>query len=447
MGTVTRATKASGGTNFAPNTTILSDEANDDLNTLYADYNGSIANVNISGSADIAQSKIADHGTQATQTTPGTPGAESAPTTIAGDIERLRYALAQVKFGNASDQGGALEWFERSVNLMSMPYNLLPNGSFELFTGAGGATAPNGWAVTGTPASTYAQEQNAHADNCGRGYRLKITGAGSANTGVQYTIAANSLRPSTTYLVYAMAKADAGDTARILSTGAGTNIDVETTSTSMTLLQGFFTTDATPTAVVLQLLCKGASDVTYWDHVVCIPQIATPRESGSVAVIQQMEALGTNITNTDLLPLLNATVAGTNDGVDWTDGTVSLDRQVACPGPGYIITVMARLGYDVDGTMNVRFRLVESTDGGTTWICRDRISIADITTANQPRTAMLSYIATNPTPGVVYRYKVTASNSSGGIIQPQSVAPGAGPDAANANTTSFLWIKMEKAGS
>ena len=438
MGSPARGPKQAGGTNFTNDTTIISDEVDYDFNTLYTDYNGNISNVNILGTADISQSKIADHGTQSTANSPGTPGSEIPPTTLAQEIEKLRYILAQLKFGNAVDQGGALEWFERSANGMSGWPNMLVNGSFEVFTGAGSTTAPNGWATTATPATTYGHEQNAQSDGLGRGYRLKITGAASAATGIRQTFIAGALRPSTTYLVYAMAKVDAGGTAQIISTGATTNIDVETTSTTMQLLQGFFTTDATPASVELRFVSKNSTNVTYWDHCFVVPMVATPRQSGYVAVLQQMENLGTVIADTAVLAAL-----GTGDAGDiWTQTSPSanLDRAVVCPGSGYAVRVTARLGYQYSSTTaNVRVRLLESTDGGVTWSLRDGSSVS-LTTAALVGSQSLSYMNMSPTPGIEYRYKVTASVSAGNIT-PQSTGT-----SGSTHTKSFLMIELIPTG-
>ena len=44
---------------FTAGTTILSAQVNSDFDTIYADYNGNITNANISGSAAIADTKLA----------------------------------------------------------------------------------------------------------------------------------------------------------------------------------------------------------------------------------------------------------------------------------------------------------------------------------------------------------------------------------------------------
>jgi len=52
MGTITRPNT------FASGDTIIASEVNDDLDTIYADYSGSISNANIDASAAIAESKL-----------------------------------------------------------------------------------------------------------------------------------------------------------------------------------------------------------------------------------------------------------------------------------------------------------------------------------------------------------------------------------------------------
>lgn len=59
MSTITRVTKVgSGTTEFAPGTTILSNEVNTDFDRIYQDYDGFIDNTNIAAAAGIVYSKL-----------------------------------------------------------------------------------------------------------------------------------------------------------------------------------------------------------------------------------------------------------------------------------------------------------------------------------------------------------------------------------------------------
>ncbi len=424
MGTIVRGPKAAGGTNFTSGTTILNDEVDTDFNTAYSEINGNLANVNINGSADIAQTKIADHGTQATQTTPGTPGSESAPTTLAGDIERLRYALAQLKFGNASDQGGALEWFERSVNLMNSPQNILPNSSFAAFQAPASTTPPDGWAATTTPATQYDHTALVAGDGLGLGYYVSVTGAGSANTGFRYTIPATSLRPSTTYVVYAMGWATAGDTARIFTSGASVDLDAETTDTTPDLLQGYFTTDATPTAVILHLVSKGATDVSKWFGAVCLPVVTTARQQGYTSAFLQLESAGTALSLATSKLALGATTLTNYANV--VDGAATvLRRNITVPGVGYRLRVTATVcGTPASASTSLwHFILVESTDAEVTYAVRDAKAAHAVNSTNGAVTVVLTYTA-DATPGAKYWFKVMGGVGAGANFAPQSAASG-----------------------
>jgi hypothetical protein len=440
MGNVSRGTKASGGTNFSPNTTILNDEVDTDFNTLYSDYNGNIANVNVSGSADIAQSKIADHGTQSTATNPGTPGSESTPTTLAGDIERLRYAIAQLKFGNASDQGGALEWFERSANFVSGWNNLLKNASFAAFQSPASTSAPDDWSTVG-PATQYDHTALVAADGLDLGYHLKITGSGAANTGVSQTLATASLRPSTTYLFYCMAWATSGDTARVnVTTSGGTDLDISTTSTTPVLMQGFFTTNATPSNAVVNLLSSGATDVSNFYACRVIPVVTTPRRQSYTSAFLQLEtAAAAAITSLGNIPALGSALAGAT----WTNGAgTALERRIAVPGPGYMLRVSARASFSINASAGVgRVMLFESTDGGVNWALRDGAeSSVGTTAAAVGDSVYLSYSA-NATPGLIYRFRVTALVEVSGAITPQGAAAG-----SDTHSKSFLHVELIPTG-
>jgi len=435
----TRGTKSAGGTSFTSGTTILSSEVNTDLDTLYAKFSADIWNDNIATAADIAETKIADHGTLATVESVGKDGS-NLPTTLADEITALRYEIAQLKYGNATDQDAtAIPWYGRSPSFLSNPGNLLPNSNFAAFQSPASTTVPDLWSATGTPATQYDHTALAQSDGLGLGSYLKITGAGSTNTGITYTIPAASLRQSTDYVCYAMAWASSG-TARMYTSGATTEMDVETTSATPILLQGFFTTTATPAAVQLFLVSKGASDVTEWFGVVCVPtSIKTPRKQGYTALIQRMEDVGTTIANTDTLPAIDAAVAAGTDGVVWDDGTDNLQQTLTVPGPGYAIRVTARLGYTTSSSgVQVVVRLLESTDAGVTYVLRDGVSQAAPTIGSViPQSTTLQYVDMSPTPGGVYIYRVHASSIGATNIIPQG---------ASSNTKSSLIVELIPTG-
>ena len=140
--------------------------------------------------------------------------------------------------------------------------NIIRNGSFEDWSG----DTPFQWSKIGTP--TEVVRDTGDRDNFGAPYAAKITSAGSGNEGLQHTL--SKLKPSTTYSVYARAKATSGDTAKIWTTGAGTNLSQTTTSTVWATLTGTFVTDSTPTDVVLKIGSDTDTDVIYFDSIMVV---------------------------------------------------------------------------------------------------------------------------------------------------------------------------------
>jgi hypothetical protein len=137
------------------------------------------------------------------------------------------------------------------------PTNLLSNGDFESWS-AGTTSVPDGWALELTP--TLARDTG----DVGYGsYACRVTGNGAALEGIKFTT--GTLKPSTKYTFSVRVKATAGDTASIITTGATTNISLESTSATFELKSGTFTTDGSGTAVVIKLLAKADTDIVWFD--------------------------------------------------------------------------------------------------------------------------------------------------------------------------------------
>jgi hypothetical protein len=146
-------------------------------------------------------------------------------------------------------------------NMPNNLINLIYGGSFEE------ASPPTGMFVNiGTP--TAVARDTGDRDGHGGAYAVKITSNGSGNEGIKTTL--SDLKASTKYTVRVRAKATAGDTARIWTTGGDTNLDEEATSTSWVDLIGFFETDSTPTAVVLNLGSDNATDIVWFDMLIVV---------------------------------------------------------------------------------------------------------------------------------------------------------------------------------
>jgi hypothetical protein len=86
---------------FSAGSTIRSSDMNSNFDTIYNEFNGSITNANVSATAGIAESKIDDDSATvaAMRTTvdPAESGTESQATSIQGEIERLRFAIYEIK--------------------------------------------------------------------------------------------------------------------------------------------------------------------------------------------------------------------------------------------------------------------------------------------------------------------------------------------------------------
>ncbi|MHA1437981.1 MAG: carbohydrate binding domain-containing protein [Promethearchaeota archaeon] len=140
--------------------------------------------------------------------------------------------------------------------------NLAINGSFEYWYDGISGALPEGWAYEGTP--TDVSRDTGEKDGFGGQYAVKITSAGSGNSGIQLTL--NNLKPNTTYTVRVRAKANTNDRAWLRTTGGSSNISTYREATTWDWIYGTFTTDATPTAVVVILGSQTNTDVCYFDQ-------------------------------------------------------------------------------------------------------------------------------------------------------------------------------------
>ncbi|MFH1231028.1 MAG: hypothetical protein V1709_05970 [Planctomycetota bacterium] len=167
-------------------------------------------------------------------------------------------AIADAKFivSEASDD---LNYEILSQTIANL--NLIRNGSLEDWSG----DTPMQWSKIGTP--TEIVRDTGDRDNFGAPYAAKITSAGSGNEGISYTL--SKLKASTKYSVYARAKRTTG-TAKIWTTGAGTNLSQTTSSTSWATLIGSFITDGTPADVVLKIGSDTDTETVWFDSIMVV---------------------------------------------------------------------------------------------------------------------------------------------------------------------------------
>lgn len=292
-------------------------------------------------------------------------------------------------------------------------YNQVYNGSFEVFDGVGGGTGstvtPGGWALSNATVTYTANPTNTEGD----GVQVDVT-ATAGNGAIQQTL--SKLKASTTYYVVGRVKATAGDSCDMATTGASTNLNTtDVTATSFASTSGFFVTDATVTAVVLNLRSIANTDVCHWDSVAVYETSSDRRgisQPGIMAVYDSDATAGTDV------PVVKAAVP-------------NLSASFTPPGPGWIVEIHASLAFsNTAGSPNDNVQC--NLDNG-----------ADIAGTNQgthigeggtSRVAslQLSAVQINPTPGTTVTY--TAECESTSINMEYNGAPDL------VNLSSNLWI-------
>lgn len=390
MAVPVRGTKASagGGTAFVANTDILASEVNTDFDNAYSAL-ATLDNDNISASADIALTKLADTSsnstTHATATTPGDSSSHTLPTTLEGEVQQLRYAVKRAVVGtNAKRLDGTATtddcfWGDRPAR----GPNLIRNST--LFVPVSGNT-PSGWTAVGTP--LLAGATIGVADGAPNFLVTSITASGAANEGLQQTIA--GLKASTRYQIGCrVLVGGAGDTFSLTTTGASGatfgDLNLTTTSTTAVTLSGVILTDATPTDIVVQLLAVADTDAVIPTHVWCRECTEDPLPQADLPWVVK------EITTSTADHYANGTL--TDSGIS---GAV-----VYVPGPGYVIEVSGKA--DVGGTGSNVTGLFVLRENGTI-VDSDYVFIGS--GAADAATARLFYVNTNPTPGTAYTYTI-----------------------------------------
>ena len=146
--------------------------------------------------------------------------------------------------------------------------SLIQNGSFEIVNTNG---VPWCWEKIGT--ATLEQDTGVKDGHNGSN-ALKVTSGGANNEGSKYTF--RHLKPSTTYTIQIWMKATDGDTAKCWTTGGNSNLSITSTSTSGEYKTGTFTTDATPTNIVLCVGSETDTDIVWFDTLTIIEGSTPP---------------------------------------------------------------------------------------------------------------------------------------------------------------------------
>ena len=323
MGTITRGTKAAGGTDFSDNTDALASEVNTDFNTAYSEFNGNIDDNNIKAAADIDPSKIGDYSTNAaeqqTATSPGDTETPTLATDLETELEQLRYKLEEV-VGRVDatrvNSGGTTtaSWTEPPVRGNNLLYNadgrsLKADGELD------------GWLEFGTVSS------NSQSTAFGRTRGLEFV-TGAVDSGLEQRI--TDLKPSTKYLVIMRGRvANAAHTLSLITTGADAtsgyrNISIGINSTSFTIVGGIIQTDSTPTDVVVQA-SGDTSGQTYRVNYIGVFELGTdniPEPASSYPVIRD------RVTATQALTTSWVDVSGLSLGTFSTTGRLDVVAEI-----------------------------------------------------------------------------------------------------------------------
>lgn len=397
MGTVGRGIKSNGTTSLADGNTIFASELNTDFDTLYTLVNGQVDNDNVSASAAIAATKLDDYSSTATdmrtQTSPGTSDNESLATTMAGELERLRYALWQIKVGTtaARNDGSAkgLYWGDEPVR----GQNLCRNSSFEVKSSSTASDAPDGWTAIGPPTSCTLTDTTP-GTGVSDGKLVRITSAAGSD-GISQSFA--GLKPRTLYYISARARVVAGgDILSITTTGGYAsgefrNFTRTVTSTSFAQYAGVVETDATPTAIVLRFVLTAAGDICEIDDVQF-------REINA-DIVSRMGYMAVRDTSTGTGALSNADSA-------FPAGD-QLTAAVTVPAPGYWIRVSAVLRYTAGGTTGTFVGLLDETPASTGTATEVDTSASTQADNGELGFVTLSYLNSAPTPGETYTYSTS----------------------------------------
>jgi hypothetical protein len=179
------------------------------------------------------------------------------PTNLEEEIHEQRFKHAETN-PNGSD------WTDPYVGFGYGYANLAPNSGFELWSN-GITSAPNGWSLEG---GVIVSRDTGAANGYRDIWAIEITSAGVTSNGISHTF--ENLKASTTYSVVVRAKVTAGDTFKISTSGASSELSETTDSQTWSTVSGAFTTDGTPTDVVLTLGSDTSGDIVYADSLMVV---------------------------------------------------------------------------------------------------------------------------------------------------------------------------------
>lgn len=469
MSTVTRGTKAAGGTSFVDDTDILASEVNTDLDTLYTLVNGGLDSDNISASASIPNSalvdidgtKVSDHADSnavyAQTTSPGDSAVPDLPENLEETEERLRYRINRLtryanndRYMSTADAIAAASWTEPPIQ----GTNLLVNSGFE--GPDPNDNAPYGWTEEGTLTTS----SNVAAPDINGSDKRAFSMQGGANTGISQTL--YGLKDSTKYLFGVTYVRAAGTFKAVVESSSGglgsgnayqDPTYTENTSSGTETVNLIFKTGAAAEDVKFSIL-SGASSGDIDVIEAWVYELNDNKPAETPTGLMQTASASTEVTN------IPATVASATDwDTQWTDvSTLALSQFV--PSHGYRLVYEASIAWaSVLNSQQYFFGFRLELDTGSTSVVDgpyiemdDDVSLGETNGAGVVR---LTYVIDNPTPGTTYTLtpQVTAADSAGGAgsaprLHPLVAVTAQGGASAGSNsaiqTTSRAWLRLER---
>lgn len=403
---------------FADGGTIEAAEHNSNFDTVYAAVNGGLDEDNLSGSTqipnaylvEIAPTKVGDHAADdsdySTGATPGTSASLSRPSTLSGELERIRYRFAAnngLLFASYMDSGGApqsIVWVEPPIR-----YGLqfLPNNGFEVKTSVTATDAPDGWSLYGTPTDLTVTTHASSGDSFGVDKRfLHITG--DSAEGIQVVV--GGLKPSTKYIIGMNYVRTSGtvamSTTGALGSGAYQNLSLTFASgTSASTAQGVVSSNASGGDITVRFHC-GASSTEFALYQVWMFELT--ERSGFVAPHIPVQTAQITTATSGL-------TGWTGTGNAWRTDTLSdLSLSQYIPSEGYRIVYEVSVPFrSADATnegIQARGEIQLNTGGGANTVEGPVFYELDNAGSNAQcgGTFFMRYALDNPEPGTTYAF-------------------------------------------
>jgi len=412
------------GSDWASGDQFRNTAINNDLNTIYNEFNGNISNANILAGAAIAWTKVNTAGqvmnvdvaaaalidpekiddqadneaTFKTLTNPGSSGAPTLPTGLHLELQSLRYVLRQALLGGTSRLStGAVNagWFDGAVR----EGNLLFNPNFLVWNSAS-PTIGDGWTASGGAVGTATGTALGAGDETeGLGSCLRIID-GTGGRGIEQVL--SGLKAGARYLISVRVRPAVNQvTLSTLGAAAGTFTDLALTSASGTgaweTLSGLVQADAAGANITVRL--RGVAAASDWK---CTHFRARPVEVDPFADPGSLIDYDTSADDGNAGPL---TVS-------------SLDAVVKVPSSGYIILAAARVTARQSNAGNDGTATVLLTQNAVT-VATGVIGIPTGATgaAEFASETILFHVNLNPTPGTTYTYACTFTGGGGDALE------------------------------